>query len=288
MPFPASELILRPDNSIYHLHLRPEDLADTIITVGDPDRVARVSRHFDHVEVKKAHREFITHTGKIGLKRISVISTGIGPDNIDIVLNEADALANIDFATRTPHIHKKSLRFIRIGTSGCLQESIPVGTFLKSGYGLGLDNLLWYYTDFDQANPNMLESLKDLPGMSSIRPYLCQAPGQLFHAIGKEWPSGITVTSPGFYAPQGRQLLLKSILHNKMEAWGFWEYEGWRITNFEMETSALYGLAGLMGHEAISLNALIANRTTGTFASDPDKLVDQLIEATLADIVQLP
>jgi uridine phosphorylase len=288
MTLSASELILNPDGSIYHLSLRPEELADIVITVGDPDRVSRVSRHFDHLECQRKHREFVSHTGRIGKRRITVISTGIGPDNIDIVLNELDALANIDFDRKAIKEQSKKLRIIRIGTSGCLQEKIHVGTSLISEYGLGLDNTLWFYNDFSSSKPDMLDSLKSLPGMSGLNPYLCESPGNLKSYIGKNIERGITLTSPGFYGPQGRQLKLRSVLHHKLEAWTFWEYGGWNITNFEMETAALYGLAALLGHEAVSVNALIANRATGKFDPNPRKTVDTLIEKTLADIENLP
>lgn len=282
-----SELILKPDGSIYHLNLLPEDIAPIIITVGDLTRVERVSRHFDRIELKKMYREFVTHTGYIGNKRLTVISTGIGPDNIDIVINELDALVNIDLKKRIPKEKHTQLIFIRIGTSGSLQDDIPLDSFLKSTYAIGLDNLLSFYTEFDHADENMLEELKNLPGFIKTNPYLTAGDEELLSRIGQDYHQGITVTCPGFYGPQGRQLRLKSYLHGKMDAWSFWEYKGHRITNFEMETAAIYGLAGLAGHKAISLNAIIANRKKGTFSSDYLACMDRLIINSLEDIVKL-
>jgi uridine phosphorylase len=287
MQLKESELIVHPDGSIYHLHLLPEDLADIVVTVGDPGRVGLVSRHFDRIELQKTYREFTTHTGYIGNKRISVLSTGIGPDNIDIVLNEMDALASINLKTRTRLDKVRKFKIIRIGTSGCLQEDIPVGSFLKSVYGLGLDNLLFFYSDFVHANPEMLRRIMTLPGMQLGHPYLTKCSDNLKNSVGKGFYEGITVTCPGFYAPQGRQLRFRSFLHHKMDAWSFWSHDQWRITNFEMETAAIYGLASLGGHEALSLNALIANRRTGEFSKDPMKDVERLIEVALEDICQL-
>jgi uridine phosphorylase len=282
-----SELILKPDGSIYHLNLLPEDIAPIIITVGDLTRVERVSKHFDRIELKKIYREFSTHTGYIGNKRLTVISTGIGPDNIDIVINELDALVNIDLKKRIPKEKHTPLIFVRIGTSGSLQDDIPLDSFLKSTYAIGLDNLLSFYTEFDHADEYMLEELKNLPGFIKTNPYLTAGDEELLSRIGQNYYQGITVTCPGFYGPQGRQLRLKSYLHGKMDAWSFWEYNGHRITNFEMETAAIYGLASLAGHRAISLNAIIANRKKGTFSSDYLACMDRLIVNALEDIVKL-
>lgn len=284
----ATELITHPDGSVYHLHLSPEDIADTIITVGDPQRVNTVSQHFDTIEMRKSYREFVTHTGYIGKKRLSVLSTGIGPDNIDIVINELDALVNIDLKTKEKLPHHKSLQIIRIGTSGCLQKDIPVGAFLKSSHALGLDNLMYFYADYQPCDVELLQKITSLPGMNLVQPYLTRCSPYLFEHLGRDFYQGITITCPGFYAPQGRQVRFRSMLYHKIDAWGFWNYGQWRLTNFEMETAAIYGIAFLGGHEAISLNAIIANRMTGEFSTNPQKDIDKLVIKALDDICSLP
>jgi uridine phosphorylase len=283
-PISNSELILNPDGSIYHLNLRPEDIAPIIITVGDPGRVARVSQHFDKIEVKKEKREFCCHTGRVGQKRISVISTGIGPDNIDIAINELDALVNIDFEQRQPKSTHTVLTFIRIGTSGALREDVPVDSFVASAYGLGLDNLLYFYgyknnmpeAELTDALSAYMQYTKRLPF------YACQGSQQLLSQIGEGMVHGITLTSPGFYGPQGRQLrLLPRFDKAAFRQLAEFEFKGTPITNFEMETSAIYGLARLLGHRALSTNAIIANRASGTFSQAPKRIVDQLIVKVL-------
>lgn len=283
----SSELILNPDGSIYHLHLRPEHLATTILTVGDPDRVQAVSKHFDRLEYSFNKREFVTHTGYIGNKRLSVISTGIGPDNIDIVFNEIDALFNIDLETRTPKSSLTSLQFIRIGTSGALQPDIAVDSLLLSSYAIGWDNLFSFYEvphseevkDLEKA---LATAIPDLPAPGT----LFKAPGDLQKQFGPAFLRGITLTCPGFYAPQGRQLRLRSRLRadhfSKMQTI---RLNGERITNMEMETAAIYGMAGLLGHQALSCNAILANRPNGQFSGDPSKTVELMITEVLSVLV---
>ena len=285
-----SELILNPDGSIYHLHLHPTQVAPTIITVGDPERVARVSQHFDRIEHRVQNREFVTHTGYIGNKRLTVIATGIGTDNIDIVLNELDALFNIDLVTRQIKTNLSQLQFIRIGTSGCLRKEIPVDTFLISKYAIGLDALMPYYTYPQNASSQQLEAeLLQALGNTHLRPYVVDGSSSLLiDALGRDIQQGITLTAPGFYAPQGRQLRARAIHKDFLQA--IHEIDtipilGLPITNLEMETAGIYGMARALGHEAISFNALLANRATGAFSTNPRKAVDDLVELVLGRIV---
>lgn len=296
-----SELILNPDGSVYHLHLLPEQLADTVLTVGDPDRVAAVSQYFDRIDTRVQKREFVTHTGELGGRRITVISTGIGTDNIDIVLNELDALAAIDLQKRALLPQKRQLRIIRIGTSGALQEDLSLDSFLASSHGLGLEGLLHFY-DFQagETEQALLDSLhrhvafrqnqlrlKDQQhtyGTFPLPPYLASADTDLLELFaGPQMAQGISLTAAGFYAPQGRELRLSSRFKpafiNELLTWR--GAEGQRITNLEMETAGIYGLAKLLGHQAISLNALLANRANGQFSEQPTKTVDRLIQFTL-------
>lgn len=283
----GAELILNEDGSIYHINLCPGELAPTIITVGDPGRVARVSDRFDEVNARKSKREFICHTGRVGRTPVSVISTGIGPDNIDIVLNEADALFNIDFETRAPKEELSTLRFIRIGTSGALRPDIAVDSLVASAYGLGLDNLMGFYHYpnnlgeaelTDQLNAFMKDTI-ELPF------YACSGSAGLLEKVGKGMQHGITLTAPGFYAPQGRQLRLKPRFRTpEIEQLGHFAFRGMHLANFEMETAAIYGLARLLGHEALSTNAILANRPAGTFSRNPAKAVDRLIEEVLSQL----
>lgn len=282
-----SELILNPDGSIYHLHLRPEHLAKTIITVGDPDRVAEVSKHFDQLEYTFNKREFVTHTGYIGTKRLSVISTGIGPDNIDIVLNEVDALFNIDLDTRQIKSSLTSLQFVRIGTSGSLQTDIPIDSFLLSSHAISWDNLFSFYEIPADANTqrmekSLLQAIPDLP----VQARIFEAPGKLEALFDNSYFRGITLTCPGFYAPQGRQLRLPSrIKDSHFEQLQAVKLDTHRITNMEMETAAIYGMAQMLGHQALSCNAILANRPLGQFSSNPGKTVEQLIEQVLERLV---
>jgi uridine phosphorylase len=286
--FAPSELILNDDGSIYHLHLQPDQIADTIFTVGDPARVERISQHFDRIEHRVHKREFITHTGSIGHKRLTVISTGIGPDNIDIVLNELDALANIDLVSRREKADLKTLTLIRIGTSGALQADIEPGQRVASTYGLGFDNLLAYY----DLKPNLGEAelITALNGFQAVterwpvQPYAVSGSPDLIRTIGKNMLLGITITSPGFYGPQGRSLRLKSRL-TALDRIPHFRHRGHRITNFEMETSAIYGLSRLLGHRALSCNVILANRARGTFSSDAQGDVDRLIREVLERVL---
>ncbi len=285
----ASELILNPDGSVYHLNLKPEHIAHDIIFVGDQNRVEKISSQFDTIEFSFQKREFKTHTGTLNGKRITVISTGIGPDNIDIVMNELDALVNIDLKTRQPKTTLTSLNIVRIGTSGSLLADIPVDSFVMSKYGLGLDNMLRSYLVDEISNSNMEESFINHTNWDCRkgRPYVISCSDKLEQLIESDKiHRGITATAGGFYGPQGRVLRLgiqDKNLNSKMDNFLF---EGNRITNLEMETAAIYGLSKLMGHNALSLNAIIANRATGTFSEDPYKAVDELIKYTLEKLTK--
>jgi uridine phosphorylase len=285
-----SELIINSRGAIYHLDARPEEIADTIITVGDPDRVAEVSKHFSKIEYKNQHREFVTHTGYLGKKRISVVATGIGPDNIDIVFNELDALVNIDFETRTIKPQLKSLQVIRVGTSGSLQKDIPVDSFVATTHGIGLDNLMNFYRpQHNEEDKQLLHSFVTHTQLHQgiTQPYINGASMNLLKNFVNGFHHGITVTCPGFYGPQGRILrlgLANPDLINQLTTFRFGSH---RITNFEMETSAIYGLGKALGHQCLSLNAIVANRIDQKFSKDGKQLVEKLIEKTLTIIEQL-
>jgi uridine phosphorylase len=285
-----SELIINNRGAVYHLNLRPEELANTIITVGDPDRVAELSKHFDHIECKFNHREFITHTGTIGKKRISVVSTGIGPDNIDIVFNELDALVNIDFETRTIKPQLTNLTIIRVGTSGSLQADIPVDSFVASTHGLGLDNLLNFYrhTNNDEEKYILREFVAHTQLTSSTTsPYIASAGTSVLKHFVDGFHQGITVTAPGFYGPQGRVLRLGLRNPDLVDQFTGFRYGNHRITNFEMETSAIYGLGRLLGHHCLSLNAIVANRVVKEFSKDGAAAVEKLIVKTLETLTSI-
>jgi uridine phosphorylase len=279
-----SELIINKRGAIYHLDLRPEELGPTVIVVGDPDRVKLVSSYFDAIEVKMQHREFITHTGTIGRKRISVISTGIGTDNIDIALNEIDALANIDFNTREIKTRLTSLNILRIGTSGSLQADIPVDGHVAGTHGLGIDNLINFYRlEQNEEEKQLLHSFvthTQLQGQMAY-PYIASASASLIKHFVKDFYHGITVTTPGFYGPQGRILRLgirNPELINSLTHFRFGQH---RISNFEMETSAIYSLGRLLGHHCLSLNAVVANRIKKEFSRDAQAAVNSLIKKVL-------
>ncbi|WP_434035976.1 nucleoside phosphorylase [Formosa sp. 4Alg 33] len=290
MAIKESELILNPDGSVYHLNLKPEHIAHTIILVGDQDRVSKITKHFDSVEYSIQKREFKTETGLYKGKRISVVSTGIGCDNIDIVLNELDALVNIDFETRTIKKEITSLNIIRVGTSGSLQKEVPVDSFAISAYGLDFSGMLHFYNienfrhkAFESAfvEHTQWNSNKSLPVLFTNSKTL----EALF--TSEETSSGVTATASGFYGPQGRVLRLSiqdEDLNDKLHSFSF---EGLKVVNFEMETAAIYGLSALLGHNALSLNAIIANRATGEFSRDPGQLVERLITYTLNRILNL-
>lgn len=277
----ASELVLNPSGSIYHLDLHPEQIADTIFLVGDPGRVPRVSKYFDKIEHQVQKREFITHTGWLGKKRLSVLSTGIGTDNIDIVLNELDALVNIDLQTRTVKENLTTLSLVRLGTSGSLSAEIPVGALVTSLIGVGLDNLMHYYGNPVNDRERRLQQalVKFAAGLDiQISPSAAEGNSELINLAGKGMHKGITLTCPGFYAPQGRTLRLGSILKKSFfENIGQFEFGGVRVVNFEMETAAIFGLAKLLGHRAASCNAILANRITGEFHQEPKKAEEKLI-----------
>jgi len=282
-----SELILNPDGSVYHLNLKPEHIANDIIFVGDQNRVEKITQFFDSIEFSAQKREFKTQTGLYKGKRITVMSTGIGPDNIDIVINELDALVNIDLLTRKPKETLTSLNIIRIGTSGSLQKDIPVDSFVLSKYGLGLDNMLRSYRIEQVSNTAMEDAfvIHTNWDIKKGKPYVISCSNKLEKIIESErMHKGITATAGGFYGPQGRVLRLEvqdSELNSKMDDFTFNQH---RITNLEMETAAIYGLSALLGHNALSLNAIIANRATGTFSEDPYKAVDALIAYTLGKL----
>lgn len=276
-----SELIINNRGAVYHLDLRPEEIAGTVITVGDPDRVKEVSKYFDSVEVKRQHREFISHTGYVGKKRLTVLSSGIGPDNIDIVVNELDALANIDFETREIKKQLHSINIIRIGTSGSLQGDIPVDSFVASTHGLGVDNLLNFYRhDQNEQEKELLHSFithTQIHGQIG-NPYISSCAASLIKHFVRDFHQGITVTCPGFYGPQGRILRLgvrNPDLINRLTDFRFGQH---RITNFEMETSAIYGLGKLLGHNCLAVNAIVANRIKKEFSKDGKTTVDKLIQ----------
>ena len=283
----ASELIINDRGAIYHLNVRPEEIADTIITVGDPERVAEVSKYFDRVEHKLAHREFITHTGTIGQKRISVLSTGIGPDNIDIALNEIDALANINFDTRTINDQKKSVSIIRMGTCGSLQGEVGVNELVAGTHGLGIDNVLHFYTqENNEEEKAILAAFDEHTKISThkIQPYIATASAGLLKHFTEGYSHGITVTCPGFYGPQGRILRLPLKMPNLVDQMTSFKYGQHRIANFEMETSAIYGLCNLLGHQCLSINVIIANRVKKEYSKDMGKAVDHMIQKSLGII----
>ena len=276
-----SELIINSRGAVYHLDLRPEELAETVITVGDPDRVKEVSKHFDSIEVKRQHREFISHTGYIGKKRITVLSSGIGPDNIDIVINELDALVNIDFETRLIKKNLSAINIIRIGTSGSLQADIPIDSFVASTHGLGIDNLLNFYRhEHNDEEKHLLHSFVTHTQVHGPigNPYISSGAASLIKHFVTDFHQGITVTCPGFYGPQGRILRLgirNPELINRLTDFRFGQH---RITNFEMETSAIYGLGKLLGHSCLAVNAIVANRVKQEFSKDGKAAVEKLIE----------
>ncbi len=281
MPISETDLILNPDGSVYHLNLLPKHISDTIITVGDPSRVYMVSQFFDEVEFEMNRREFITHVGKFNNKRITVISTGIGTDNIEIFFTELDALVNIDLKTREPKQRKRKLKIIRIGTSGALQEDIPVGTHLVSDYAVGLDNLMNFY-DFtmDDFEAGVAHDLHRKTGLAFL-PYVVRGSTLLREQIGYDMMQGNTVTCPGFYAPQSRQLRLPLRFPKLLEDLNYYHKGEFWLSNFEMETSGYYAMARLLGHEALSVNAIIANRIKNKFSKNPNKIVESLIQKVL-------
>jgi uridine phosphorylase len=285
-----SELIINNRGAIYHLDLRPEELADTVVLVGDPDRVKKVSKHFDRIEYHAQHREFITHTGYIGNKRLSVMSTGIGPDNIDIALNELDALVNIDFETREVKPTTSSLNIVRFGTSGALQADIPVDSFVAGTHGLGFDNLLNYYAyDKTTEENELIDAFVKHTDLSTniTVPYISKASENLLHKFPNEqYHKGITVTCPGFYGPQGRILRLPVAAPGLINKLTDFKHGNNFISNFEMETSAIYGLGKLLGHHCLSINVIVANRVIQQFSKDSNAAVEKMIKTSLEYLVK--
>lgn len=281
MPISPTDLILNPDGSVYHLNLLPRHIADTVIAVGDPNRVSMIGEYLDSIEYEINKREFITITGKYKGKRVTVISTGIGTDNVEIVLTELDALVNIDLKTREPRARKKKLRIIRLGTSGALQEDIAVGSHVISEFGIGLDNLMMFYrfsmNEWEYELAGQIQHQAGLP----FQPYVVEGSASLLKQFGPDMVTGNTVTCPGFYAPQGRQVRAQTALPDLLDKLNYFHHRDFWLTNFEMETSAYYALGRLLGHDVISLNAIIANRVKNMFAKDPYAVVRSLIEKTL-------
>ncbi|PLX02401.1 MAG: phosphorylase [Marinilabiliales bacterium] len=283
-----SELIINDDGSIYHIKLKPEDIADDIILVGDPQRVEIVSSFFDTIELKKHNREFNTHTGTYKGKRLTVLSSGIGTDNIDIVVNELDALVNIDLKTRTVKKEHKSLNLIRLGTSGGLQGDIPVDSFLMSKIAIGFDGLLNFYHNRDEVCDLDMEDAftKYLNWNKRLAsPYFVEASEKLMNRLGEGFIPGVTISSPGFYGPQGRILRLPLAVPDMNQKIEDFKYKEYKITNFEMESSAIYGLSKMLGHEALTVCVIIANRVQKTFSADYKTMVKKLIQNTLDKLV---
>lgn len=279
--FLASELVLNNDGSVYHLNLKPQHIADNVLIVGDPSRVYRISKHFDKIDFEMNKREFITHVGKYNGKKITVLSTGMGPDNIEIFFTELDALVNIDFKKKEIKKKKKSLNIIRIGTSGAMQEDIPVGSHVASKYGIGLDNLMDFYdykqTDFENE---VVSKLRDHAKLS-FTPYIAEGSVKLLEQFSQGMVIGNTVTTPGFYAPQGRRIRLGLKYPKLLRDLSSFHHKDLWLTNFEMETSALYAMSKMLGHNLLSVNAVIANRAKGTFSKNPYPTIDSLIKKVL-------
>jgi len=281
---PEAELIINPNGGIYHLHLQPHQIADTIITVGDPGRVPEVSKHFDSVQHKVLHREFLTHTGYLNNKRLTVISTGIGTDNIDIVMNELDALVNIDFETRTVRDALTSLQLVRLGTSGAVSSEVPMDSILISEVAIGMDGLMNFYelqnsiweTVYLEA---FISHIK--PYFKEIKPYIASADPALVEKFEKRYLKGTTVTASGFYGPQGRTLRAKNEFKNFAEVINQFRHKHFRISNLEMETAGIYGFGKILGHQCLSINAILADRVNQKFSSNPQKIIDKMIEESL-------
>ncbi len=288
-PIAESELILNPDGSVYHLHLKPENLADTIIVVGDPGRVKEISKHFDKVDFMVQNRELYTHTGSIGKKRITVLSTGMGTDNLDIVMNELDAVVNVDLTTREPKTSHTKLNIIRLGTAGALQADIQPGDFVASSYGMGMDGLLYFYAKGKSVmNAALAEAFvkhvnwnENLPGI-----YAVPCSQFLMDKVGKGLVHGVTLTAPGFYGPQGRELRLKLAFPELNHLIESFNYEGSHIANFEMETSALYGLGKMLGHETLTVCTIVANRVNHSYAKDYHGDIERLIRLVLERVTE--
>lgn len=278
---PPSELVLNPDYSLYHLGLHPHQIASTILTVGDPERVAKISKYFDEIEFMVNKREFITHTGYYKGKRLTVMSTGMGTDNIEILMMELDALVNVDLKERTIKDEHTSLNIIRLGTSGSLQADIPVGSYLVSDYGIGLDTLMFFYQLPSSTEENELSTALQSGASLPFKPYVVRGSQMLLEKIGEGMLVGNTLTSPGFYAPQGRQVRAALRLPNLVEALSKFRWQDKRLTNFEMETAGYYAMGKILGHEVLSVNAILANRISNEFSQNPGEIVEKLIQLVL-------
>lgn len=282
--FPDTELIVTDKKTVYHIDLNNDHIADDVLVVGDQNRVSMISKFFSKIEHKVEHREFVTHTGYYEGKRITVLSTGIGPDNIDIVVNELDAAVNIDLEKRELKEKRRSLNIIRLGTSGSLQPDIPVNGLVVSEYGIGLDGLLNFYQDFNKVNEEALSAafMKHTNWLPNLAyPYSVKADEMLFNKFKTGNFAGITATAPGFYGPQGRTLRLNPAMKNLNEQLTNFEFQGKKITNFEMECAALYGLGKMLGHHCLTICVILANRATKQFTSDYKKSVEIMITSTL-------
>lgn len=282
--FAESELVLNPDGSVYHLAMRPEQLGDLVFVVGDPGRVEAISKHFEQVEHRTHNREFVAHTGRYNDVSVTALSTGIGTDNIDIVLNELDALVNIDLERREPRSTTRSLRIVRLGTCGALQEDIPVDSRIVSAFGVGLDNVLHYYAY--EHTDRELRLLQDLVGATEWPdnlpyPYVAQGDARLVETMGRDNHVGITITAGGFYGPQGRQLRLLPSVGDMNERLTAFSHGELRATNFEMETSALYGLGGMLGHRTCTVCTVVANRLRKEYSKDHHSAVERMIQEAL-------
>ena len=280
----SSELILNPDGSIYHLALQPEQVAHKIIVAGDPDRIATISAKFDSIECKVQNREFITHTGTFNGQRVTAMATGIGTDNIDIVLNELDALVNCNLHDRTVKEQLTSLEIVRIGTCGSIQEHVPADEIVVSTHAIGLDGLMNFYDfEMDAEENKMFEEFKSQTEWRDRfnKPYLVKGSSDLIERIGKGFHPGVTMTANGFYAPQGRRLRLLPRHTEVNEDLRKFKFEGNMIVNYEMETSALYGLSKLMGHKACTVCAVVANRYANSFSDDYKPVMNKLIDDVL-------
>lgn len=276
------ELILNQDGSVYHLNLLPEDIAETIIFVGDQDRVPMVSKYFDEIEVKKGKREFVTHTGLLHGKHISVVSTGIGTDNIDIVLNEIDALFNVDLTTKSLKDHVRSVDIVRIGTSGSIQGGIGMDNIVVSEYAIGFDSLMQFYKKtYTEEELNIRNAVERAFSDIGLRPYVGRASKELIEKFAFDLPRGITMTTPGFYGPQGRHVRTQNTFPNFIEIANHFELEGRLITNLETETAGVYALSNMFGHRAVSINAILASRIDARFSPDPQAVIDRAIRLVL-------
>lgn len=282
---PESQLVLNNEGTVYHIALHPEELADDVILVGDPGRVDMIASYFDKIEVKRQNRELWSRTGFYKGKRITVLSTGMGTDNLDIVMNELDTLANIDLKTRMPKERHRALNLIRLGTSGALQADIPVeDSYVVTRYAIGLDGLLYFYEKNKEVNETAMRDAfiehmqypKELP-----MPYVVEGSQELFKRLGEGFTPGLTATAPGFYGPQGRTLRMKLAYPENNHRIEAFHYQGWRICNFEMESSALYGLGKMMGHNCLTICAVIANRVSEKFCTDYHPYVEKLVKTTL-------